>query len=88
MNVTIDNEVPVSRLFGYMPKPSKAVLKGEKRLRALQDTLKPTDPSLAWYETFNKLTGFNVKVKVNQDDVQAKNNHVNIDSDENIVAKI
>lgn len=57
---------PSSRLFGDHSglKVSKAVQQGEQRLKALEDTLVPKDPSLAWYEIFNKLTGLDVHVSV------------------------
>ena len=43
---------------------SKSVLRGEKRLKALQDTLTPQDGQIPWYDTFNKLTGLKVTINV------------------------
>ena len=42
----------------------KAVARGEKRLKALNDTLNEHEGQIPWYDTFNKLTGFKVTVKV------------------------
>jgi hypothetical protein len=63
-SVKINDKFTQSRLFGENMPISKSVLRGEKRLKALQDTLTPQDGQIPWYDTFNKLTGLKVTIKV------------------------
>lgn len=62
--VDLSAKLNQSRLFGDDLPTSKSVANGEKRLKALQETLTPQAGAIPWYDTFNKLTGLKVSVKV------------------------
>lgn len=53
-----------SKLFAQSPTKSKALRKNEKRLKAVQDSLKPDQNDIPWYGTYNKLTGFDIQVRL------------------------
>lgn len=62
--VNLSSKLNQSRLFGDDLPTSKSVARGEKRLKALEDTLTPQAGAIPWYDIFNKLTGLKVSVKV------------------------
>jgi len=59
-----DTSPMVSKLFGGSPTKSRALIRNERRLKAIQDSLKPGKDDIPWYSTFNKLTGYDIQVKL------------------------